>query len=483
MTALSVHRPARTRSGDLWWATTVLIFAGAVLLRLPGLSTDLWLDEVWSLQGALEAQNWQHLLLQRKIDNNHHLNSLYLYFVGPQSNAVVYRLLAFVSGVGTLTTAWLIGARDSRLTATVTVLLFGSSYLMVFYASEARGYATVVWLTLAAWYCVTRYAEAPRARWAAGFAACSVLGVMAHQTFVMFFAGAYVWFDAHLQWTQQTLRAVTRATRRLFLAPTILIAVYYLIAVFGQEVGGGPPFRPVTVVAQTLSAIGGGPQVGVGLWTAGTLVAAVFILSMRSAHRLGDDRWLLYLVAGFVIPAILTVARQPPTLSPRYFIVPTSVLLLGASVWLSRKLTQGGAAMVGAAALVAAHMTGGVLHTMSDAASRGHYREALRRMVASSTNEEITVASADRYGGHDFRAGTLIGYYSRALAAEGRIRYVTAEEYPLAGADWMIVETLGEPPRPSVMDRVGHTFALTDVYPAGDLSGTTWYVYRRRLPG
>ena len=43
----------------------------------------------------------------------------------------------------------------------------------------------------------------------------------------------------------------------------------------------------------------------------------------------------------------------------------------------------------------------------------------------------------------------------------------------------MIVEALGEPPQPSIVDRNGRTFNLSDVYPAGDLSGITWYLYRR----
>ena len=462
-----------------WWSTAVLVLVGSTLLRLPGLSTDLWLDELWSLENSLRADSWQQLIFHTRIDNNHHLNSLYLYLVGPQANPVIYRLLAFISGIATVATAWMVGARESRLTAAVTALLFGSSYMMAFYATEARGYATVVWLTLAAWYFVIRYAEAPQRRWAAGFAVCSILGVMAHQTFMMFFVAAYLWLDAHLQRTLPSLRVATRTTRRLFLAPAILIGLFYVTALLGQQIGGGPPYRFMTVVAQTLSAIAGGPQAGAGLWLTAVIVGVAFAVSIWSTRRVGDDRWMVYAAGGFVIPAMITVLRQPPTLFPRYFIVPAALLLLGTASWLSRRLVQGGAAMVSAAALIAAHVTGGIFHAIGDATSRGHYKQALQDIAASSTSDIVTVASSPHYGGHDFRTAMLIRYYTRSLPASRQLQYITEDEYPADGTDWMIVETFGESPQSSIVDRNGHTFELANVYLPGNLSGMTWYLYRR----
>jgi hypothetical protein len=457
----------------------LLVLLASTLLRVPGLTTDLWLDELWSLENSFGARSWWQLLFRTKIDNNHHLNSLYLHLVGPQSNPIVYRLLAFVSGIGAVATAWIVGARDSRLTAAVTALLFGTSFMMVFYATEARGYATVVWLTLAAWYCVLRYAETPRRIWATGFAVCSILGVMAHQTFVMFLGAAYLWLDTHLPRTQKSLREATLLTRRLFLPPAVVIGLFYAVAVLGQQIGGGPSYRLGTVVAQTLSTVTGGPQTGSGMWVAAAVVGAVFVGSIWSTRRAGDDRWLLYTAGGFVIPAIIAVARQSAPLSPRYFIVPAALLLLCSAGWLSRWLAQGGAAMAVAALLVAAHVTGGVVATIGDGSSRGRYSDALRHMAASSTGSVATVASSDKYGGHDFRTGMLIRYYGRTASASPRVQYITEEEYPAAGTDWMIVETLGEPPQPSIVDRNGHTFTLSEVYPSGGLSGLTWYLYRR----
>jgi dolichyl-phosphate-mannose-protein mannosyltransferase len=461
-----------------WWGLAVLALAGGALLRLPGLSTDLWLDELWSLQTALNADSWRDVLFRFRIDNNHHLNSLYLYVVGEQSSPVVYRLLAFVSSLAAVVTAWLIGARESRAAAGLAALLFATSFTMVFYASEARGYATVSWLTLAAWYCLERYAETPKIKWGGAFAVSCALGIMAHQTFVLFLFGAYVWYDAHLQKTRRSLRSATGSMFRLFALPAIFVGIFYVSALIGQEIGGGPPYRLATVVAQTLSAVSGGPLQGVGLWIIAAAVATVFAGAVWSARRSGDDRWVLYLATGIVIPAIIVIVRQPSTLSPRYFVVPVTVLLLASARWLARSGAHGRLAAFGVTAVVAAHVAGGVAHVTSTRASRGHYSDVVRQIVGSPGSGAVTVASIDAYGGHDFRTHLLIDYHRRHVAGGQRIQYVTSAAYPSEGVDWAILESLGEKAPLTMSDGKGHDFSLCGTYPSGDLSGITWFLYR-----
>jgi hypothetical protein len=465
------------------WLLPVLLVACAALLRFPGLWTDLWIDEIWSIHNVAAARSWLDLVLGTRIDNNHHLNSLYLYALGEQSSPAIYRLLAFVSGIGTVAMAWAIGARESRRTAIVTALVFGSSYAMVFYSSEARGYATVVWLTLTAWYILLRYADSPTPGLATAFTACCLLGVMAHQTFVLFFAGAFFWFDAHSERARGSIRAATRSTWRLFAPPAILVGVFYAAAILGQQIGGGPPYQAVTVIAQALSALSGGPLSGPGLWIVAVLVACVLGTAIVDAYRTRDDRWIAWVSVGVVVPAIIVTARQPPTLSPRYFLVPAAMLLLAACAWLSKQIAAGHWKSLAAAALIAAHVAAGISHSLGAGASRGHYRAALQQVIASSTDDPITLGSADVYSGRDFRNGLLVDHYSRALNAAQRIRYVKADEFARSSSQWVIVESLGEPARPTVVDSAGRMFTLQGTYLSGDLSGTTWYLYRQSPSG
>jgi hypothetical protein len=458
------------------WLAVALVVGGA-LLRLPGLWTDMWFDEVLSVQNATAAAAWWDLLLRFKTDNNHHLTSVYLHALGPSASAVAYRSLSLAAGIATVPLAWLIGERQSRLAATITATLFATSAALVFYASEARGYAPVVCLTLAAWYSLQRYMDRPDTKWAVSFAACSVLGVMAHQTFLVFYIGAFVWCDAHLQRTHR-LREATRLSRRLFIVPTALIALFAVVALRGQEIAGGPPFTFTTVIAQAFAATSGGPQDGGGLWIVAGIVASACVAGVWSAYRAGDDRWLLFIVAGAIAPAIIVIARQPPTLAPRYFLVPAAVLLLAVSSWLARMMGARPIARSAAVALVIAHVIGGIVFTFSPAASRGHSQLAIQRMLDASSGP-VTVTSSDRYGGSDYRTRTVVDYYGHRLAAASRVQYVSPGEYRAGSSEWVIVESLGQLAEAEISDPFGQRFDLAGGFPAGALSGTAWYLYRR----
>src|SRR5262245_14982594 len=99
---------------------------------------DLWLDEIWSIRVAQAARIPTEILTRFHHDNNHVLNTLFLWFVGVQSTLFIYRLLAVASGmvalllVGYLARAW--GSAEILL----SVALTGFSYPLVLYFSEAR---------------------------------------------------------------------------------------------------------------------------------------------------------------------------------------------------------------------------------------------------------------------------------------------------------------------------------------------------------
>src|SRR5471032_1187414 len=127
--------------------------AAFAALRLACLRNDLWLDEIWSLQLVGLAHSPLQILTRLRSENNHPLNSLWLYLVGPGAPEWAYRLLSWATGSAAVGLAGLLargqfkrmhpadpegGAEAAGL---ITVLLFGGSYLFILYSSEARGYA------------------------------------------------------------------------------------------------------------------------------------------------------------------------------------------------------------------------------------------------------------------------------------------------------------------------------------------------------
>src|SRR5690242_10327629 len=83
------------------WILAAILSAAAVL-RAIGMSTELWLDEVWSVRNVRSLQRWTDVLVRLRTDNNHHLNSLWLYAVRAYNSVVLFRALSFLCGVTTV---------------------------------------------------------------------------------------------------------------------------------------------------------------------------------------------------------------------------------------------------------------------------------------------------------------------------------------------------------------------------------------------
>jgi hypothetical protein len=455
----------------------IAVVAGGV--RARGLFSDFWLDEIWSLNGALAARSWQDVFLHINLDNNHHLNTLYLFAMGDGASAVQYRLLAFVCGVLSVVVASAIAARDGRGPGVVAALTFGSSYLLVFYSSEARGYAPVVLFSLLAWYIVQRHADRPGWSWILALSACTLAGAMAHRTFGFFLAGAYVWFDLRTE-RQSTIRAATRLTWRTFALPVALVVAFAAISLRNTAVGGGPSYRLHTVLAQALSTIGSGPASGGVMWAIAGFVGALFAVALIDRRQARDDRWIFYLISVVILPMILGLAGRPETLSPRYFIVPAALALLAISIFLGHAIARGGRSRLAGLLLTATLVSLGVWRAVDGRSfDRGGHHNAMTEMLAGRQADAVTVASADRFGGHDFRTKMIVDYYRRANPQLEALQYVDEAGYPASGTDWMIVESAG--PRaaePEYRDRFNRVFRLHREYPTSELSGITWHLYR-----
>jgi hypothetical protein len=456
----------------------LLAFVVGAALRVPGLWTDLQLDEVWSIENASAATSWFEIL-RLKIDNNHHLTSLYMHGLGPNAGAALYRVPAYLFGVATVPLAWLVASRDSRTTAVITSVVFATSAALVFYSSEARGYSAVVCLMLAAWFCLQGYADSPKTSYLIGFAVTSVLGMMSHQTFAFFFLGAFIWCDAHMQ-RHRRLREATRLTMRMFALPAVGIGLFAIVALVGQEIGGGPPFDIPIVLAQTLAVVSGGRQSGVGLWFVAAVSGSLVAVALWTIYRSKDDRLFFYATAGVIAPALIVFLRRPPTLAPRYFLVPAAVLLLAVSSLLARAFDHGGWRRVVAGALITAHVVAGVWFTFSPNASRGGYRAALTHVIEQSVGTP-TIASANRFEGSDWRTAMMVRYYARAIGAQDRLRYVSADKAAVEAVQWVIDEDLDSGPASQlIVDKRGRHYAMDRVYDTGPLSGIVWRLYRQQ---
>jgi hypothetical protein len=88
-------------------------FAVGTIVRVFAAHNDLWFDEVWTFQLLRErVRSFDDVFTNLKHSNNHHLCSLWMWFVGQDASALVYRLPSVLTSIGTVVLAERIGAAD-----------------------------------------------------------------------------------------------------------------------------------------------------------------------------------------------------------------------------------------------------------------------------------------------------------------------------------------------------------------------------------
>jgi hypothetical protein len=122
-------------------ATLAAILLVGVLLRLRGVFTDFWLDEIWGLRIALAAPSWLALITRIHQDTNHPLVSIVMHAIGPVRHWEWYRVFPLLCGIGTIVA---VRERTYRILAAL-------SFPLIVYPSEARGYAPAAFFLVLAY--------------------------------------------------------------------------------------------------------------------------------------------------------------------------------------------------------------------------------------------------------------------------------------------------------------------------------------------
>ncbi len=469
-----MSRPARKRFLTPFSVAAVLLVVLAALLRLAASRGDFWLDEIWSWTFARQASSALDIFTSFAHDNNHILNTLFLYFLGDQFNWVVYRIPSVLAGVATVVVAALIGRRSSRLAALTAMLLTSCSFLLVLYGSEARGYAFVVFFALLSLYTLERYVAQPGWTLAVLFWVATALGLLSHLTYLHCYVGLFAWSVYRLASPGRGWRCLLADLGRCHAVPLVALAVFYLGYVRRMELGGGPPYSVANVLCGTLSLAVGGPESGRAAWAI-ALVASLAIsgslLALWSGPR---DRWVPWGVAIVLSPALVLLFYRPVGLFPRYFLVPVAFFLVLASQGLARLYRRSTAGKVVYLVLLTAFLGANAVHLASLLKyERGHYLDALRYMASHTSGPLISVG-----GDHDFRNGMVIQFYTRYLPTDKHMFYYDANAWPAEGSEWFLIhsQTHDYVPRRAITVR-GIGYRLAGEYPFSELSGWNWYVY------
>ncbi len=464
-----------------------VVFLLSAALRVAASSGDLWLDEIMSLNAARGCQNILQIFSLNH-DNNHLLNSVWLFLLSGVDNPMLLRGFSLLSGFGTLflLLTWpetrTRGAEGgSPLTDTFDIervlrmLMIGASYPLVLYDSEARGYATMMFGGLLAW----------RVLWvgAFGFRAALIfwigsgLCVLGHSSGVQ-------WHCALLVWSLVTVwlspaRGVIGRSLALFHLPVIIgVGILWLGFISQLPAGSGSLRSWYEVLVSALSIGFGGPLVSelapevslLALLIA--IVVLVLIIRALVSQWNQDRRFAITCLTGIaLVPIAAVVLFDPRVIYERYFL--SSLVFIyfllarfAADLWHKNSVARA----VVAVALVM-FVIGQALNLASLMAHhRGSYKSLLVEVLAVDSADPLVVTRD-----HSFRIDLVSRYYQQQI--EGGERLVFQHD-PLAR--WHIVHSQDSEwlPPPFIPGPEGASLEKVSCRFSAPLSGWSWCAYR-----
>lgn len=450
-------------------AAIVLLGLG---LRIAAATGGLWLDEAWSAELAHQAGTPLGVFLNINHDNNHHLNSLWLQFVGFDAPPLLQRALSIVVGTLSIPVAAAIFRPRGPLIALIAALLFAVSPMVVTMGSEARGYAGMTLALLVAILLVDRWLIDERGeRTRIRLALCFALGALSQLTMLFGCVALVGWvFFTLLQ--RHGLVAAVRRTLVLFL-PALLALGAVLAVVFGAawasptgfQFGDYKPFEILLFLHAIVEMLGytiGWPVVS--LW----LMPAALILVVL-ARRLGARHTAFYWLAIAGFPVMLAILHAGNPGHPRYYLLASVALLLllaeTSATMIARGGWQRGVALTGLAAMVA-----GSLWQDADLIrnQRGDPTQAILAMQTRAPRG--TVVLLDRPTGLAMlRVAAAHLHYPLAIVETG-----------CKPAQFLFVDRFKGESLPVDPVRCGARYSAVAAARARGLSGSHWTLYQRR---
>jgi hypothetical protein len=480
-----------TKAAIDWWMWGLLggLLLGFAAVRLLGVFNDLWLDEIWSVRMVESIKSPFEILTSLRHDNNHPLNSLFIYYLLPADADWTFRLLSWFSGSLSVWLAALIARKQYRqqhpqalprnemIAGILTAILVGASYLLIHYSSEARGYAPAVMFSLLAIFALQHAGEKAGLRWAMVYWLACGLGLLAHLATVQVLIAGLGFSLLGLSQPKVGRLAELRKILGWHLLPWLGFGVYYIGFIRKIEIGGGPDSTLMGVLVEAAAYVMGLPvDSGVGL--ALPLILVLVGMSLWLMGRVGGWRnAFLFGLLIFVTPALGIVFSKFNLLYPRYFLLNATFALVVSGYGLTCVWLRGGWARILVGLGLICFVVGNAVHvTRLVQFGRGQYRSALREIAQRTPTSDIAIGSD-----HDFRNQVLVDYY-RGVVAPKSITYHPMDQRPPWGVDWLLLHRLDDGPTPPEMiaDARGNRYVREMVYPHAALSGWDWFIYRRQ---
>jgi len=456
-----------------------------VYLRLMGIWNDLWLDEIWSFFLVSQLHSPLEIITKAFHENNHILNSFFIYFIG-KGSAVYwfkFRLLSLAAGILTIPLAYLASIRlfPDKAWRFITTLLVALSFPLIFYSSEARGYASASFFGLLSFCALSEFLREDKPWLLYAFYCSFVLGFLAHLSFIYVSWGLFA-ISVYFQFREKASSAFRQkiaALCKIFLLPSILVILVYFRYVL-HLISGRAFVLPLSETIRDVAAyLAGLPNNNPYSYAIAILV---YIILIGEIFNLLKEKsifgiFLASCAAGICLDILI---RQPKYFYFRYFssVYPFFVILLSCSLYRYRRWK------IGVTVIILLILFGNMASYLNFIKNgRGRYLEALDYMCRHSGASPVTIGST-----RDSPISMMLAFYGSFRPNE-KILYIPREKEIFQPAEWFIMEELGRKLnplfKPPYFLTVGYNIVYTfekDFPYCGDLAGFTWLLYHRK-PG
>jgi hypothetical protein len=454
----------------------VLVLAG-ISFRIVAAQGELWLDEIWSLRLTQQARSVIDIFLSLPIDNNHVLNSVWLYMLGTEQSAIIYRLVSLFASTYLLSLVLLRTRTLNFIQALSLLLLFSFSFPMIILGAEARGYAMAIPLLLSALYLIEDaiHQEPKRSRIVALWVVV-ILGTLAHASFIPAYFCLFIWSAIELC----ALRRFTDLAK-LHAIPAACLSAWSFIFVSNINPPTGILRSHLEIFIETLSVSLGGPfltpcqpthnLLAVGL--AG-FILLLAIIEIIQEFRENNSYWLLLCLGTFGLPLLSIGFQTPRVIFLRYFTLNLVFLFFLLSSFQLRLWRASKTGKLLSLILLASFLFGSSRHLYHFwHYGRGDAQQVLSFLEINSDCAAPLSLSTD----HQYRIGTILDYLQTDNC---KLEYINNSNDPDQLPQWFIAHSVspGCPPESEIPAQ----YVLRTVFPFAGLSGWSWYIYQHQPP-
>lgn len=323
---------------DLWILAAIV--ALALVLRLVGLNSPLWYDEILTVDTHLKMP-WGQMLSDYSM-NHHYLHDVFAKLTMDSFGQVSWaiRLPALILGLASIVAVWVLArdVADTRI-AHVTALLLALSYHHIWFSQDARGYTGLAFFGTTAIVLFMRGIHRPRASTWGWFAAMFAASVFTHLT------GAFLFVALGLVWlfiaiaeipTNGWRSPLVRLPFMGFMVGGILTILLYLPIIPGifSSVANVGDTSSVDVMQEYQSPIWTMTEaVRTGIGRAGVIVAAistlvVILVSLGAASIWQRHRMFPLITLSHIMLSLVILVSLSMRIWPRFFFIDIGLLLL-----------------------------------------------------------------------------------------------------------------------------------------------------------